>query len=58
MEETENLWKKYGLVCKECGHRFLPWKALMITEPKNGMRPFIYCPNCKNYDDLDNFKVI
>ena len=56
MEETEKLWEKYGLVCKRCGHRFFPWKALMVTLPKNNMQPYLYCPNCGNYDNMSNFK--
>ena len=55
MEESQALYEKYGLKCKKCGHIFLPWKTLMLTLPQNNMRPYVYCPNCKNYDDMDNF---
>lgn len=55
MEKYE---EKYLLKCKKCGCMFLPWKTLMATLPQNNMRPYIYCPQCKNYDDIDNFKII
>lgn len=54
MEKYE---EKYLLRCGKCGCMFLPWKTLMVTLPQNNMRPYIYCPQCKNYDDMDKFKI-
>ena len=48
---------KFLLRYKKCGHEFYPWKALMITSDKTGWKEFLYCPNCHNFDDKDNFKI-
>lgn len=58
MEEFTKGEKRFVLKCKECGHLFLPWKALMVTKKENNMRPYVYCPNCGKCDDMDNFKLI
>ena len=57
INDFEKCDRKFVLKCNKCGCLFLPWKTLMVTLPQNGMKPFIYCPNCKNYGDLDNFKI-
>lgn len=54
-EEFNKIEQKFVIQCKECGHKFLPWKALMVTLPTNNMRPYIYCPKCNNYDNLEKF---
>ena len=55
IEDFDKIEQKYVLQCKKCGHMFLPWKTLMVTLPKNNMRPYLYCPQCKNYDDMEAF---
>lgn len=57
-EEFTKLEQKFVIRCKECGHMFLPWKAFMDVKPDNGMRPYLHCPNCGNYADMDEFKII
>ena len=47
---------KYIQKCPQCGKEFYPWKTLMVTLPQNDMRPFLYCPNCKYYNDMEAFK--
>ena len=58
IEDFDKIDRKYVLQCRKCGHLFLPWKTLMATLPQNGMRPYLYCPKCGNYDDKENFKII
>ena len=47
---------KYIQKCPRCSKEFYPWETLMVTLPQNDMRPFLYCPNCKHYDDMEAFK--
>lgn len=57
MEELDKIELKYVIQCRRCSHKFLPWKCLMATLPQNNMRPYVYCPNCNHYDDLENFRI-
>ena len=57
MEEFDKTEIKYVIHCRECGHKFLPWKCLMVTIPQNNMQPYVYCPNCRHYDNLENFRI-
>ena len=58
MEEVfDETVEKFVIQCKKCGHKFLPWKTLMVTLPQNNMKPWVYCPQCKNYDNLENFRI-
>ena len=49
--------EKYIKKCPKCGHEFYPWKTLMVTLPQNDMKPYLYCPNCKHYDDMASFTI-
>ena len=49
--------KKFLLRCKKCGHEFYPWKALMVTSDRTKWKEFLFCPNCHNFEDKDNFKI-
>ena len=49
--------KKFLLRCKKCGHEFYPWKALMVITPETKWKEFLYCPNCHNFDDKENFRI-
>ena len=57
INDFEKCDRKFVLKCNECGYLFLPWKTLMVTLPQNDMKPFIYCPKCKKYDNLESFKI-
>lgn len=56
-DNFDKIEQKYVIQCKKCGHKFLPWKTFMATLPKNNMQPYVYCPQCKNYDNLENFRI-
>lgn len=47
---------KYICECIKCQNKFYPWETLMVTLPQNNMQPYVYCPNCRHYDSLENFK--
>ena len=57
MVENEAFQKKYLKRCKKCGHEFYPWKALMVTSEKTNWKEYLYCPQCHNFDDKDNFNI-
>jgi uncharacterized OB-fold protein len=41
-------WEKYYIKCPDCGHSFLPWNALMVTDFPGGVKQVrIWCPECK-----------
>ena len=48
---------KYLLRCKNCGHEFFPWKALMVTSDRTNWKPYLFCPNCHKFEDKENFKI-
>ena len=52
----EKIAKRFVKKCPKCGTEFYPWKTLMVTLPQNGMKPYVYCPQCKFYADLEVFK--
>ena len=56
-EEFDKTVIRFVIQCRACGHKFLPWKCLMVTLPQNNMQPYVYCPNCKHYDNLENFRI-
>ena len=57
MEKNLSYINKFKVKCPKCGHEFYPWKALMVTSEKTNWKEFLYCPNCNNFDDKDNFKI-
>lgn len=49
--------EKFLLKCKKCEHIFLPWHAFMITRREGKeWKEYLYCPNCGNFKDKDDFK--
>ena len=59
--ETEmKLYRHFALVCKKCGHSFLPWHSLSITTKDTGWESAFYCPHCHNLankSDYDTIKI-
>lgn len=52
--DDEKQWAKYLVKCDKCGHTFLPWKCLAITNEETNWRTHIFCPQCKNLFDRDS----
>lgn len=48
---------KYIQKCPQCGKEFYHWETLMVTLPQNNMQPYVYCPSCRHYDNLENFRI-
>jgi rubredoxin len=49
--------EKFLFKCKKCEHIFLPWHAFMITRREGKeWKEYLYCPNCGNFKDKDDFK--
>jgi DNA-directed RNA polymerase subunit RPC12/RpoP len=56
IKESEAFKKKYLVRCEKCGHEFYPWNALMVISEKTNWKEYLFCPNCHNFDDKNNFK--
>jgi len=58
MEKTElekRMYHRFGLKCKKCGHVFLPWHSLGVTNEKTGWKDAFFCPGCHTLQTKDEY---
>lgn len=56
-EGIKKIADRYIKKCPKCGTDFYPWETLMITYPKEEIKEFLYCPNCKHYGNIGEFLI-